>query len=182
MKCSEFESWLDEAMPAAAAARAREHARECAGCAANLEAALAVESLLTVGGALVAPSANFTARVMTRVGAIEALHARSRAVLPSDPFAWWVRAAMDPASVLSLFLAALLVWQWDSAVVFARSATSTITSINFTAVLLSLTQLGGVVSHPALQASMLFVLVPAGLWLSFALYRLSERLLALGPR
>lgn len=182
MKCSEFESWLDEAMPAATAERARAHARGCARCAANLEAAHAVESLLTAGGAPVAPSPHFTDRVMTRVGAIEALHARSRAVLPSDPFAWWVRAAMDPASVLSLFLAALLVWQWDSAVVVARSATSTIMSINFTAVLLSFTQLGGVVSHPALQASIVVVLVPAGLLLSFALYRLSERLLTFGTR
>ncbi|MFN0152418.1 MAG: hypothetical protein ACKVU1_17065 [bacterium] len=182
MKCSEFESWLDEAMPAAVAQRARDHARGCARCATSLEAARAIESLLAAGGAPVLPSANFTDRVMTRVGAIEALHARSRAVLPSDPFAWWVRAAMDPASVLSLFLAALLVWQWDSAIVFARSATSTMTSINFTAALLSLTQIGGVVGHPALQASIVVVLVPAGLLLSFALYRLSERLLTLGAR
>jgi len=182
MTCSEFERWLDEAMPDAGGAGARAHARGCARCAANLEAAAAIEAALAAGDAPATPGASFTSRVMARVNALETLHARSRAAVPNDPFEWWVRAAMDPASVLSLFLAALLVWQWDSSLAAARSVVSTIGSFDPTAAILSLAQLGGGVSHPALEFSILAMLAAAGLWLSLALYRLSERLLTLGAR
>jgi hypothetical protein len=170
---------------AGAAAAAGDHARDCARCAASLEAARAIEALLAIGPPPVPAGAAFTDRVMARVNALERLHARARAAAPSDPFAWWVRAAMDPASILSLFLAALIVWQWDAVFAFARTALASASAIDLSGPLARVAALTGYVvalDRPELALGVNVTLAAALLWLAYALYRFTEKLLTPGPR
>ena len=112
MDCAEFERRLDEAFAkdAASSATAELHVAACERCAALLAEAQWVEAALSAKS-LPAPD-GFADRVMTRV-AIEPRPDPSIAGLrPSPALAWWVRVAADPAVVLSMLLAAILVWSF----------------------------------------------------------------------
>ena len=120
--CERFERWLDEGRPAAGGAEARAHSESCVRCAAALEAALELDTLLAA-----APSptpVGFTAGVMQRIAVARPAHAglaRRAEPVPAatSAFDWWVRAAADPGAALALVLAALLVWRGDAVVAFA---------------------------------------------------------------
>jgi hypothetical protein len=184
MRCAEFQAWLDEGMPWRAGGAGGEHARDCARCAESLEAARAIEALLALEPPPVPARAAFTDRVMARVQALERLHARTRATAPSDPYAWWVRAAMEPASILSLFLAALVVWQWDAVLTLARTTIASAATIDLSGILARVAALTGYIAldRPELALGVNATLVAALLWLAYALYRFTERLLTPGPR
>jgi hypothetical protein len=121
MDCGTFERWLDQGMPAEDAAAARRHAADCRRCAVSLAEYDAIEALLAAPAAH-AP-AGFSERVMARI---------STGPLPvpvapvAGTVAWWLRAAMDPAAVLALALAALLTWRWDSLWALASAASGAI--------------------------------------------------------
>src|SRR5262245_2618681 len=102
MNCAAFERWLDEGAPQDLAAAAQAHASQCARCAAAERAARSLELALSAT-ATPAP-AGFTERVMARVGG----RAQAPALLPALP--WWIRAAMEPATVLAMLAAGAVVW------------------------------------------------------------------------
>lgn len=112
MNCQTFEHWLDDGGPEAQRAPARAHAVTCPRCAAALRVAAELDALLA-GAAAPSPAA-FTDRVMMRVAAAEALRVSAASI--ASPFDWWVRIALEPATVLALALAGLLAWRADALV------------------------------------------------------------------
>lgn len=119
MRCDELRKRLDEAGPAGLGATHLAHARACAACAAELQSAEAVESMLRA--APPAASASFTSHVMGRVEATE--RARQRlAELPRVSLweRWWKAVAEEPIAVVALALAPIpiflaLVWPGTAA-------------------------------------------------------------------
>jgi hypothetical protein len=109
--CARFERWLDEGGDeAAAGAEGRAHAASCARCAAALASARALDAALA-RSAVAAPG-GFAERVMERVARARAVRVPGwieREVLP-----WWVRAAAEPVTALSLALGALVLWQYPA--------------------------------------------------------------------
>jgi hypothetical protein len=118
MDCGRFERWLDEGMGADAGAEGHAHAASCARCAAALATARALDAALE-RSALVAP-AGFAGRVMERVA--RARMARLLAWIEPEVLPWWVRAAAEPATALSLALGALVLWQYPTLARFAAAA------------------------------------------------------------
>lgn len=118
MDCRSFADWLDEGMPAGAGLAARAHAASCARCAAALTRARAIEEALERYAAT-AP-ADFTARVMESVA--RARTARPLAWIEADALPWWVRATAEPATALSLVLAALVLWNYATLARFTAAA------------------------------------------------------------
>jgi hypothetical protein len=116
--CARFAGWLDDGMPPPAAAAHEAHASGCAGCAAALADARALDRALERALA-VAPD-GFAERVMARVE--RARLARLAAWIEPDLLPWWVRAAAEPAVVLATTLAALVLWQYPLLVRVAGTA------------------------------------------------------------
>ena len=115
MNCTGIERWLDDGSPAASQVEAMAHARVCARCLATLTAADELETLLA--SAPVPAPVGFTGRVMARV----AETSQGRALIPVSellPFfqtvPWWVRVALEPASLLAILLASVMVWRGDA--------------------------------------------------------------------
>jgi hypothetical protein len=104
VNCEAFERWLDEGAPESSAAEAHPHAASCARCAALWRAESAIAAALS-RSSLHAP-ADFTDRVMSRV-------AEPPAALWTPALPWWTQAAMEPATVLALVIAGLLVALWE---------------------------------------------------------------------
>lgn len=122
MTCRELERWLDDGGAPERYVEAMAHARICAHCSAALGGVDELETLLAARSAP-AP-AGFSARVMARV----ALTPQVRARIPVNellPFfqtvPWWVRLALEPASLLALLLASVLVWRGDRLFALASS-------------------------------------------------------------
>jgi len=108
MDCAGFADWLDQGMPEATAVAAHAHAAACVRCAAALERARVIDAALARYAAT-AP-AGFTGRVMESVA--RARLTRLAAWVEPDLLPWWVRAAAEPATALSLGLGALVAWQY----------------------------------------------------------------------
>jgi len=118
MDCERFERWLNEGMGVAVGAEWHAHATSCAHCGAALAAARALDAAL--GQPAVEAPADFTERVMERVA--RARVARLLAWIEPEVLPWWVRAAAEPATALSLALAALVLWQYPLLARFAAAA------------------------------------------------------------
>jgi len=125
MNCRDLERWLDDGGAPERYVEAMAHARICAHCSAALGTVDEVETLLATRTAP-AP-AGFATRVMDRV----ALTAQMPARIPVTellPFfqtvPWWVRLALEPASLLALLLASVLVWRGD--MLFALASTGAV--------------------------------------------------------
>lgn len=114
MNCRDVERWLDEGCPASTQVEAHAHARICARCQASLLTVDEIEGLLE-GPGVQAP-AGFASRVMARVAETRQAGARIP-VFELLPFfqtvPWWVRLAVEPASLLAVLLASMLIWQGD---------------------------------------------------------------------
>jgi len=125
MDCERFGRWLDEGAQAAPAG-ADAHAASCARCAAALAAARALDAALVAELAhpTVTAPAGFAERVMERVA--RARQARLLVWLEPEALPWWVRAAAEPVTALSLSLAALVLWQYP---LLARLATAVIQAL-----------------------------------------------------
>jgi hypothetical protein len=118
MDCERFERWLNEGMDAAAGAEVHAHAASCAGCGAALAAAHALDAAL--GQPAVVAPAGFAERVMERVARARA--ARRLTWIEPEVLPWWVRAAAEPVTALSLALAALVLWQYPALARFTVAA------------------------------------------------------------
>jgi hypothetical protein len=103
VNCEGFERWLDAGAIETPSDGARAHLASCERCAALWRAEVAMEAALS-GRALRAP-ADFTERVMSRVA--------EPVVLWTPALPWWAQAAMEPATVLALTIAGLVVAVWE---------------------------------------------------------------------
>jgi hypothetical protein len=114
MHCRDVERWLDEGGPASSQVDAHAHARVCARCQASLAAVDELQDLLQSPG--VPAPRDFADRVMARVAQTRQAGALIPVIelLPFfPPVPWWVRVALEPASLLAMLLASVLIWQGD---------------------------------------------------------------------
>lgn len=115
MTCRDLERWLDDGGAPERYVEAMAHARICARCTATLGGVDELERLLE--RASLGTPAGFTERVMAKVALTRQAPARIP-VMELLPFfqtvPWWVRVALEPASLLSLLLASALVWRGDA--------------------------------------------------------------------
>jgi hypothetical protein len=112
MNCADLGRWLDAGSPAEAHLEAMAHARICAHCAAALRAMDEIEE--TLAAAPAPAPAGFADRVMARVAATPRARMPVFELLPFlQTFPWWVRVMREPASVLALLLASVLVARGD---------------------------------------------------------------------
>ena len=122
MTCRDLERWLDDGGAPDRYVEAMAHARICAHCSAALGSVDELETLLAAPSAP-AP-AGFAARVMARVALTPQVRARIPVteLLPFfETVPWWVRLALEPASLLALLLASVLVWRGDTLFALASS-------------------------------------------------------------
>jgi hypothetical protein len=174
MDCERFERWLDEGLPAEMGAAVHAHAAACARCAAALDAARALDAALE-RSAVVAP-AGFDARVMERVA--RARLARLLAWAEPDALPWWVRAAAEPATALSLVLGALALWQYPT---LARLATASFQALASPAVATFVRQLAtpritldlSVFSDPFVFTGLILAALPFAWWAGLGVYHWS---------
>jgi hypothetical protein len=122
MNCRDLERWLDDGGAPERYMEAMAHARICAHCSAALGTVDEMETLLATP-TTPAP-AGFTMRVMDRVAVTAQMPARIP-VTELLPFfqtvPWWARLALEPASMLALLLASVLVWRGDMLFALASS-------------------------------------------------------------
>lgn len=125
MTCGELERWLDDGGAPDRYLEAMAHARICAHCSAALGALDGLETMLAERPVAAPPG--FTARVMAAVASTPQVPARIP-VTELMPFfqtvPWWVRLAIEPASVLALLLASVLLWRGDT--LFALASTGAV--------------------------------------------------------
>jgi hypothetical protein len=129
MTCRELERWLDDGGAPERYVEAMAHARICAHCSAALGSLDELETLLAARSK--AAPEGFAARVMAKV----ALTPQVRARIPVTellPFfqtmPWWVRLALEPASLLALLLASVLVWRGEWLFALASSGAVQLTA------------------------------------------------------
>jgi hypothetical protein len=129
MTCRELERWLDDGGAPERYVEAMAHARICAHCSATLRGMDELEDLLA-HPATRAPEA-FTERVMASVALTPQAPARIP-VMELLPFfqtePWWVRIAIDPAALLALLLASVLVWRGDALFALASAGAASLAS------------------------------------------------------
>ncbi len=129
MKCHALDRWLDDGAPDAGRADAVGHARTCARCAAALARAEALE--LALSASPPAAPTGFAGRVMSRVADARQVRAGIPVMelLPLlRTFPWWVRLALEPATLLAAFLASVLVVRGDALFALARSGAAHLAS------------------------------------------------------
>ena len=115
MNCHDVDRWLDDGSPDALHVEAMAHARICAHCLATLRVADELETQLAAAPGP-APL-DFTDRVMARVAAVAQVRTRIPVMemLPLlRAFPWWLRAALEPASLLAALLASVMVLRGDA--------------------------------------------------------------------
>jgi hypothetical protein len=181
MDCERFERWLNEGWEEEGA-EWHAHAASCARCGAALAAARALDAALE-RSASVAP-ADFAERVMERVARARA--ARWLTWIEPEVLPWWVRAAAEPATALSLTLAALVLWQYP---VLARFAAAAFQALASPAVAAFMHELAAprftldlsVFSDPFVFAGLVLAGLPFAWWAGLAVYHWSGDPKALRP-
>jgi hypothetical protein len=110
--CRQFARWLDDGgADPLVASRAQAHAAECRECGELLAGEQAVLAHLRGEGeqAILPPApGGFADRVMRQVALtpqVRASRMPAFVALPADALPWWIRAVVQPASVLALMLA-----------------------------------------------------------------------------
>lgn len=174
MDCERFERWLDEGMGAERSAEGHAHAASCARCGAALAVARALDAALAAP-AVVAP-AGFAGHVMERVARARA--ARRFAWIEPEVLPWWVRAAAEPVTALSLALAALVLWQYP---VLARFTAAALQALASPAVATFVHQWSAprltldlsVLSDPFVFAGLVLAGLPFAWWAGLAVYHWS---------
>jgi hypothetical protein len=172
MDCERFERWLDEGREEEAGAEG--HAASCARCGAALAAARVLDAALEQS-TVVAP-AGFAERVMERVA--RARVARRLTWIEPELLPWWVRAAAEPATALSLALAALVLWQYP---LLARLATAAFQALASPAVGTLMLQWSAprltldlsAFSDPFVFAGLVLAGLPLAWWAGLAVYHWS---------
>lgn len=123
MNCHDLDRWLDDGGPDAGRAAVLAHARTCARCAAALAHADALEMALCA--APPAAPTGFADRVMARVAGATQARVRIPVMEPLPllrTFPWWVRLALEPATLLAALLASVLAWRGDALFTLAGGA------------------------------------------------------------
>ena len=174
MDCERFGRWLDEGRAETVGAEGQAHAASCARCDAALAAARALDAALG-RSAIVAP-AGFAERVMERVA--RARQARLLAWIEPEVLPWWVRAAAEPATALSLALAALVLWQYP---VLARHAAAALQALASPAMAAFMQQLAAprftldlsTFSDPFVFTGLVLAGLPFAWWAGLAVYHWS---------
>ena len=174
MDCERFARWLDDGLPAETDAGAREHAAACARCAAALATARALDAALE-RPSVVAP-ADFTAHVMERVA--RARLARLLARSEPDALPWWVSAAAEPVTALSLVLGALVIWQYPT---LARLTATSFQALASPAVTTFMQQLAAprftldlsAFSNPFVFTGLILAALPLAWWVGLGVYHWS---------
>ncbi len=174
MDCAGFERRLDAGSWAAADAEAAAHAASCARCGAALAAARALDAALA-RSAVAAPG-GFADRVMERVAHARA--ARLIAGLEPEVLPWWVRAAAEPVTALSLALGALVLWQYPALARFAAAAFQALASPAVAALVHQLSAPSfaldlAVFSDPFVFAGLVLAGLPFAWWAGLAVYHWS---------
>ncbi len=106
MDCSRFEEWLDRGRPRSVAPDALAHAESCGRCSEELEAARALDDVLTQRFA--SAPASFTDRVLERLPR-RATEDPIVTLADGDPMLpWWVGALLEPPVLGALALASVL--------------------------------------------------------------------------
>jgi len=188
MNCTDLDRWLDDGSPAASHVEAMAHARVCARCLAGLGATDELEALL---GSPPAPApAGFAGRVMARVAATAQVRSRipvSELLPLFQTFPWWVRVALEPASLLAMLLASVLVWRGDA--LFALATGGAVQLVAWLAQTLSATgstaapaggasPVAAIWLQPTVLTSIVLGAAPPALMASRLLYRWSATLVA----
>jgi hypothetical protein len=174
MDCEYFERWLDEGPGETPGAEGHAHAASCARCGAALAAARALDAALE-RSAIAAP-ADFAERVMERVA--RARQARLLAWIEPEVLPWWVRAAAEPTTALSLALAALVSWQYP---VLARFTVAAFQALASPAVATFMQQLAAprftldlaAFSDPFVFTGLVLAGLPFAWWAGLAVYHWS---------
>jgi hypothetical protein len=185
MNCRELERWLDDGGAPERYVEAMAHARICAHCSALLGGMDELEELLAQPVALL--PAGFTERLMARVAETRQVPARIP-VMELLPFfqtvPWWVRVAVEPASLLAVLLASVLLWRGAALLALATSGAAQLAA--WIALGLSTPlptpDIGGVgatLIQPTVAAGMALAVIPLVVMGSRALYRWSAALV--GP-
>jgi hypothetical protein len=147
MTCRELERWLDDGGAPERYVEAMAHARICAHCSAALGTVDELETLLATR--TVPAPAGLASRVMERVAMTPQVRARIP-VTELLPFfqtvPWWVRLALEPASMLAFLLASVLIWRGDALFALASSG-----AVQFAAWLAQALPPAGAVQAPAIQ-------------------------------
>ena len=122
MNCHDVDRWLDAGAPEAERAEMNLHVRICARCTAALTALEDLETALSAAPA--ASPTGFTDRVMAKVAETRQVRVGIPVmeVLPLlRTFPWWVRLALEPATLLAALLASVLVVRGDALFALAAS-------------------------------------------------------------
>jgi hypothetical protein len=171
--CREFRRWLDGGSPRGGEPAAREHARRCARCAREWEAALAIEGALRQRFATASDS--FADRVMERVFAARAAAGGLASPPPRRSLPKLIGAALLTPNVAAG--AALLLVPWLTGIDRWRHGLSALPLLGDK--LLALGGGGPAVSLPPsslLPGSLPILALPAAALALYLLYRLGLRL------
>lgn len=185
MNCRELDHWLDEGAAPERDREAMAHARICSRCSTTLGGVDELERLLAAPAA--AMPAGFTERLMTRVARTPQVPSRIPVMelLPFFPTVpWWVRVAIEPASLLAMLLASVLLWRGEA--LFALASGGTVQLASWIAAGLSAPlptldpgAVGATLIQPTVAAGIALALIPLVVMGSPALYRWSAALV--GP-
>ena len=143
-----------------------------------VRAAREIDALLETS-AFASPVA-LTDHVMARIA--DATRAKARTPSLVSPLAWRLRAAADPASVLAMAVAGLLAWQGAAMLRVGTAVSGALASaaggsLEGWLARRSIAGLGG----PAASLGIAMVVIPAVAWMSWALFRWTERRVRLAP-
>jgi hypothetical protein len=177
MNCSAVKRWLDEGMASGLEPSALTHAARCPECSALIQSQREIDAAfsLDLEPETQADRSLFVDRVMRRVASAESARQRVDLWPAMRSLPWWVEAAADPAVVLASVLAALVLWKkidWFAA--FARLLSERWSVLALPAIAQARDALGFDRPAVALGLGLLIVLLVG--WVSFHLYRWSERL------
>ena len=173
MNCADLGRWLDGGMPPQAEAAVREHASQCLPCSALLRAQREIDALLGGRAERLRDHSRFVDQVMERVS-IAGSPARRIELWPAAPMPWWVQAATDPAAALACVLAALLYWKLDWFLVLTRFVGDRWSVLAVPALSEARSAIG--LDRPGVALGLELSGLMALGWISFYLYRWSERL------
>jgi hypothetical protein len=107
VECQSFDRWLNAGRPGAQRADAHRHAESCSRCEAELAAARELTAALSQRFAT-APD-TLTDRILDRIAAEERTRPLVAPPVVEPSFPWWIRVLLDPATVLSCLLAAVVL-------------------------------------------------------------------------
>jgi hypothetical protein len=184
VNCRELDRWLDDGGAPEHYLEAMAHARICARCSATLGGVDELERMLA--GPSAAMPEGFTERLMARVATTPQVTIRIP-VMELLPFfqtvPWWVRVAVEPASLLAILLASALLWRGEA--LFALASAGAIQFVAWIARGLSVPlpspdpAVGAALIQPTVAAGIALAVIPLVVMGSHALYRWSAALV--GP-